>query len=81
MVSGRGLILRCYSNIRLEGLKETKKNLNNYSLSPESRIDPWTPEYETLDHNVRLRVRGQIEVPISVFASGQCERYEEPQSW
>jgi hypothetical protein len=40
--SGRGLILRYYSSIRLKGLKKTTKNFNQDSQSPGPRTEPGT---------------------------------------
>jgi hypothetical protein len=43
---GRNLILRYNPGIRLEGLRETKKNLSQYSQSPDRDLNPAPPEYE-----------------------------------
>jgi hypothetical protein len=45
--TGRDLILRYYPGIHLEGLKKSKKNLNQDSRSPGGREEnPGPPEYE-----------------------------------
>jgi hypothetical protein len=40
--SGRGLTLRYYTGMRMEGLRKTTKDLNQYSRSPGPRIEPGT---------------------------------------
>jgi hypothetical protein len=42
--SGRGLIVRYYPGIRLEGLRKMTKNLNQNSRSPGPRIERGTWE-------------------------------------
>jgi hypothetical protein len=44
--SGSGLILRCYPDIRLEGLRKTAKDVSQDSLSPGRDLNPGYPEYE-----------------------------------
>jgi hypothetical protein len=44
--NGRGLILRYYPNIHLEGLRKTTKNLSQDSWSPGQELNPGPPEYK-----------------------------------
>jgi hypothetical protein len=53
--SGRGLILRHYPVIRLEGPKKKTKDLGQYSRSPDRDLKPWPPEYEAGVSSVYLR--------------------------
>jgi hypothetical protein len=45
--SGRGLILRRYPVICLDGLGKITKTLNQDSMSPCRDLNPEHPEYET----------------------------------
>jgi hypothetical protein len=51
--SGRGLILRHYPSICLEGLSQTTKNLSQDSRSPGRDLNLWLPEYEAEVLNTR----------------------------
>jgi hypothetical protein len=44
--SGRGLILRYYTGISLEGLRKTTKSLSQDSRSPGPYLKPGPPRYE-----------------------------------
>jgi hypothetical protein len=44
--SGRGLILRYYPRIDVEGLTETMKNLSHVSRSSRRDLNQRPPEYE-----------------------------------
>jgi hypothetical protein len=44
--SGRGLIIRFYLRIRLEGLRKTTKNLGHDSRSRGRDLNPGSPVYE-----------------------------------
>jgi hypothetical protein len=44
--SGRGLILRYYPGIRLEGLRKTTKSFGQDSRFPSRDLSPGPPEYE-----------------------------------
>jgi hypothetical protein len=44
--SGRGLIIRYYPGIRVEGLRKTTKNLSQDSRSPGRNLKPGSSEYE-----------------------------------
>jgi hypothetical protein len=44
--SGRGLILRYYPGIRLEGLRKTTKKLSQDSQSPGRDLNLEPPEYK-----------------------------------
>jgi hypothetical protein len=44
--SGNGLILKCYPNISLVGLKKTMKNLSQDSRSLDLDLNTGPPEYE-----------------------------------
>jgi hypothetical protein len=44
--SGRGLILRYYPGIRMEGLRKTTKNLTQDSRSARRDLSAVPPEYE-----------------------------------
>jgi hypothetical protein len=44
--NGRGLILKYYLGIYLEGLRKTAKNLSQVSRSPGRDFKPGPPEYE-----------------------------------
>jgi hypothetical protein len=45
--SGRGIILRCFPGIRLDGLRKTTKPLSQDSRSPSRDLNPVHPKYET----------------------------------
>jgi hypothetical protein len=44
--SGRGLILRYYPGIRMEGMRKTSKLLGQGSRSPGRELNVGPPEYE-----------------------------------
>jgi hypothetical protein len=44
--SGRGLILRYYPGIRLDGLRKTTTKFNQGSRSPSRKLNLGPPEYE-----------------------------------
>jgi hypothetical protein len=54
--SGRGLILRYYLGIRLEGLRKTTKSLRQDSRGHESYQGP--PEYEAGVLTLRVKIHG-----------------------
>jgi hypothetical protein len=48
---GRGIILRYYPGIRLEGLRKTTKNFNHDSRSPGARIESGTSRMRNMSVN------------------------------
>jgi hypothetical protein len=46
--TGRGLILRFFSGIRVDELRKTTKNLSQNGQSPGRDLKPGFPEYEGL---------------------------------
>jgi hypothetical protein len=60
--SGRGLILRHYPGMCLDGLRKTKKNVGQDSRSPGRDLNPKLPntkqEYSPLDHDVQFKFCG-----------------------
>jgi hypothetical protein len=54
------LIVRYYPKIRLEGLRNTMKNLGQDSRSPGRDLKPGSPEYKLLDHDFRLPARNMF---------------------
>jgi hypothetical protein len=45
--SRHGLILRCYPNISLEGLRNSTQHLSQDNQSPDWYLNPGPPTYET----------------------------------